>query len=343
MTEENELVTANAAINSLNKDVDLSSTATIVALVPPGAPFDPTAIEAGFTKQQLDDFRRAQLEGLRINKQKHEKEVEANWRLGSKIDTMMVIVETAHGTSRGAQAAAHCARMFGVNEKNVTDYRRFFSMFPDVNDVKKLINMGPSWTVMRHFLQYSTPEARAEALSWLCRDNRFITAGDLARITDAVRKKREEGTKDADLDMVAITNEVFEVQKDVADTKQKAKDAALDAKVGPKPETPDEEKAVHGDPEPVEKKESKPTTPKKTPEDMISTGKLIKQIDTNLVDVNGNLAVLVSRMYKVDKDDDDKAHKKLMNAVEDKILPRLAEAKQQIEAIEKMAAGMSLK
>lgn len=336
------------------KGEDVENLLTLTSqFLPTGSVFDVKEIEEGLDAQQVADFRRAQLEGMRIARSKHENEIVANWKLGTKIDTMMCIIESKHGSTRNAKAALHCARVFGLNEKNVTDYRRFYSMFPDAKEIKQLINLGPSWSVVRNFLQYDTEDKRKEAMKWMVRDGKFISSGDLVRIQDAARAAKEQNKP---VDMLEISSAVFEAREQTKAEREKAKEDKLNAKLGesgssenveggdsagPPASTAESEAAEPADAPPA--KESKPSTPKeRDPSDLVSTGKLVKHVENQLNDLNGNLAVVVSRMYKVNKMDDDKQHQKLVNAVEDKLLPKLQETKEQILAIEKMLKEMTV-
>lgn len=340
-----------AIASAKNEDVENLLTLTSQFL-PTGSAFDVKEIEDGLDAQQVADFRRAQLEGMRIARSKHENEIVANWKLGTKIDTMMAIIESKHGSTRNAKAALHCARVFGLHEKNVTDYRRFYSMFPDANEVKQLIKLGPSWSVVRNFLQYDTEDKRKEAMRWMVRDGKFISSGDLVRIQDAARAAREQNKT---VDMLEISSAVFEAREQTKAEREKDKEDKLNAKLGESESSENAGGAVADQPastaegeapeaeEAPPAKESKPSTPKdRDPSDLVSTGKLVKHVENQLNDLNGNLAVVVSRMYKVNKMDDDKQHQKLVNAVEDKLLPKLQETKEQIIAIENMMKEMTV-
>lgn len=338
------------AISSAKGEESDNLLSLVSQLLPTGSVFDVKEIEEGLEPNQIADFRRAQLEGMRIARSKHENEIVGNWKLGSKIDTMMSIIESKHGSTRNAKAAAHCTRVFGLIDKNVTDYRRFYNMFPDGKEVKQLIMLGPSWSVVRNFLQYDTEDQRKAAMKWMVRDGKFISSGDLARIQDAVRATKEQNKP---VDMVEISSAVFEAREQVRAEREKAKEEALNAKLGVAPseaastsvEGADNESSSAEAPEAKAPKptDTKPKVQKdKSPDDLISTGKLVKHVENQLNDLNANLAVVVSRMYKINKADDDKAHQKLVNAVDDKIFPKLCETKEQILAIEKMLNEMKV-
>lgn len=341
--------------------------AEVIAAVPTTADFSIVAIEEGLSPQEVADFRRAQLEGLRISKSKHEGEIIANWKLGQKIDQMMSIIEMRNEGKRGAAAAAHCAQVFGLIEKTVTDYRRFAVLIPGKEQVAGLLKSGPSWSVLRHFLQFDTDEKREYAKKWMIRDNRFISSGDLARVQEAVRAEKERGT--VDIDMVEVSNAVFEARAAVKAERDKKKEDALNAKLGSESSTTGDAGGAGASPavdsagatgandsEPgsdsvsvggdsasgSDSKSNKPSKPK-DPSDLVSTNKLVKGIENQAADINGSLAVLVSRMFKVNGMDDDKAHQKLVNLVEDKLTGPLAQTKEQILAIEKMLEDMKVK
>lgn len=354
-------VTKVAALSTAVGVLPDAALAEVIAAVPTTADFNITAIEEGLSAQEVADFRRAQLEGLRISKSKHEGEIIANWKLGQKIDQMMQIVELRNGGKRNASAAAHCAQVFGLIEKTVTDYRRFAVMVGSKEQVMALLKYGPSWGVLRHYLQNDTDAKQAEAKKWMIRDNRFISSGDLARINDAVRAEKEKGVENPDY--VEVSNAVFEARAVVIAEREKKKEDALNAKLGtpasPEPVSAGDEKA--GDDGGVREvgatvgsdgaatsvpasgsNSAKPKAPKDAA-DLVSTGKLVKGLENQLADINGSLAVLVSRMFKVNGMDDDKAHAKLVNLVEDKLTGPLSQAKEQILAVEKMLDDMKVK
>lgn len=359
-TLEPTKVVALSTAAGVTPDVALAET---LAAVPATPDFDITAIEVGLPPQAVADFRRAQLEGLRISKAKHEGEIISTWKLGQKIDQMMSIIELANEGKRGAAAAAHCARVFGVIEKTVTDYRRFAVLMPSKEQVMGILKHGPSWSVLRAFLQNDTEEKREAARKWMIRGDRFISSGDLMRIQDAARAKREGG--EADVDMVEVSNAVFEARAEIIAEREKKKEDALSAKVGPvsggisggvepaasagtevpgalRPDTDAEDKGgggAAGGSGAGAPKSGKP----KDASDLVSTGKLVKSLENQLADINGSLAVLVSRMFKVNGMDDDKAHQKLVNLVDDKLIGPLSQTKEQIIAIEKMMDDMKVK
>lgn len=288
--------------------------------------FDVTAIETGLSEQEIRDFRKAQEEGLRLSKDKHSNEIMANWKLGSKIDTMMSIIEAKDGT-RGAQAALHCAKVFNCLEKQATDYRRFSQIFPDSKEVKKLLDYEPSWTVVRYLLQFETPSAREDSMKWLVYEGKFISSGDLGRIQDAKAAAGERGDKIA---MTDLAKKVIDEKEAKKKAKEDSKKAAIEEKLG-------EPKDAVVDAVPDSGATSKPAggmRPEKDP-DLVSSSKLLKQSEARAGDLQETLALVLMRIKKLDDNEgSDKAYKKFVTTFKDKLLPELQGVRSIIDTIE---------
>lgn len=268
--------------------------------------FDPEAIEVGLSKKQVEDFRRVQSAALEISKQKHHSEIMANWALGYHIDQMMTILEaTSEDSKLEDRAAIHCAKVFNLLEKQVTDLRRFAQKFPDQTDVERLIAKGPSWTLIRYLLRYDTDAQRQEALSWMVHEGRFINAGDLRRIEEKKAANKEVGISKT---MSELTDEVMTAKKERIE-KQDA-EAAKESKSS-----------------------SSATKEKSSGLDGASTAKLLKQADRLCSDITEVAAVLTMRISRLDEIDDEKVHNKIVNTLKDKLCAEFTSAKETLESL----------
>ena len=305
-------------VESAAEEVDKSELASTKSLEPSEVArligdvnFDAQEIETGLGAIQVNDFRRIQTSALNVSREKHSNEIRANWVLGYHIDQMMTIIEINEESKFSQRAALHCAKVFSLLEKQVTDYRRFAQRFPDEGSVNQLISKGPSWTLIRYLLRYETAAQRQDAMKWLVHDNKFISSSDLKKIEEKNASNKELGV-DKPLD--EITKEVVAEKEAKLEAKEEAKAAKLDGKKPPAPAKDAGEKY-----------------------DSASASKLMKQIERLSMDMVECGTALVMKMRRFEEIDDDKTLTKLKRTLADKVIPEAQVAYDNLEALLEVA------